>query len=68
MVGLPPLPGATKPPTPKQAKINAARRAALAAALQGRESGSSTSLAASYGLTVADVQISMRAKGVRDDG
>lgn len=55
-------------PTPKQAKINSARRAALNAALQDKSEASSTSLATSYGLPIAEVRAAMRAMGVNDNG
>ena len=59
---------AVKPLTATQAKALAARRTALAAALQGKTDGSSTSLARSYGLPVNEVQGAMRSMGVNDNG
>ena len=44
------------------------RAEALAAALEGRASANSASLARSYGLSVPDVQAVLRNHGVRDDG
>lgn len=58
----------TKPPTATEAKRNATRRAALAAGLAGKTNGSSTSLAASYGLPVSEVRTAMRSMGVNDNG
>lgn len=57
-----------KPPTAREAKANAARRAALAAALDGKTEASSTSLARSYGLPLDEVRRSMRSRGVNDNG
>lgn len=54
-------------PTARQAKINAARRAALNTALTGKSEGSSTSLATSYGLPLKEVQSAMRSMGVNDN-
>ena len=59
---------AVKPPSAKVAKLNAAKRAALSVALTGKTEGSSTSLAASYGLPVSEVQSAMRSNGVTDNG
>ena len=57
-----------KPPTAKQAQLNAAKRAALSAALSGKSEGSSSSLSASYGLPIPEVQSAMRSMGVSDNG
>lgn len=59
---------AVKPPTATQAKAKAARRAALTACLTGRTHGSSSSLAASYDLSLSEVQSAMRSMGVNDNG
>lgn len=59
---------AVKPPTRTEARIATARRAALAAVLTGKSEGSSTSLAASYGLPLSEVQRTMRQMGVNDNG
>lgn len=59
---------AVKPPSAKEAKLKAAKRSALAAALDGKREGSSTSLAASYGLPLSEVQSAMRSMGVNDNG
>lgn len=58
----------SKPLPARVVKANALRRAALKAALTGKSSASSTSLAASYGLPVSDVQAAMRQMGVADNG
>jgi hypothetical protein len=59
---------AVKPPSAKEAKIKAAKRSALSAALTGKSEGSSTSLAASYGLPLSEVRSAMRERGVHDNG
>jgi predicted transcriptional regulator len=55
-------------PGGKVAKVNAAKRHALSAALTGKAEASSTSLSASYGLPVPEVQRAMRSMGVIDNG
>lgn len=59
---------AVKLPSAKEAKANRARRSALSAGLAGKSEGSSSSLAASYGLPVSEVQTAMREMGVNDNG
>ncbi len=59
---------AIKPLTATEAKAKAAKRTALTAALAGKTHGSSSSLAASYGLPVSEVQSAMRSMGVNDNG
>lgn len=51
----------------RQAKLNASRRAALSAALAGKTAASATSLSASYGLPLDEVQRAMRSAGVIDN-
>lgn len=57
-----------KPLTVKEAKAKAARRHALAAALNGKTQANSASLALSYAIPLSEVQSAMRSMGVNDNG
>jgi hypothetical protein len=59
---------AVKPPTAKQAKEMAARRKALASALDGRTEANAASMSLSYAIPLSEVQSAMRSMGVTDNG
>lgn len=55
-------------PRPDSLQVLNRKRDLIGAAIANRESASSTSLSASYGLPITEVQRLLKLKGVRDDG